>query len=239
MKKYILIIVAIICVQSMYAEIVFDPTTCAEVISNGVTAVNQLNTATNELSTVTSTLELAQQNSQMLNVSNWSDISTLITTINAAASMAQSMTWATTDAVNNFAQLFPGDSKTNQYLQDMTRRSTGAISTFKGNLSAVQGLGNALQEYKDTLSKIAQAQGLVQGHLSSAEQSNQIQGNMLNTQQSMLMTQMSASSDASAYYAYQVQQRQIEIESDQRFMSGIDKIDPNYKNDGQGSIPGI
>ena len=61
MKKYILIIITIICVQSMYAEIVFDPTTCAEVINNGVTAVNQLNTATNELSTVTSTLELAQQ----------------------------------------------------------------------------------------------------------------------------------------------------------------------------------
>ena len=239
MKKYILILVAIICVQSMYAEIVFDPTTCAEVISNGVTAVNQLNTATNELSTVTNTLELAQQNSQMLNVSNWSDISTLITTINAAASMAQSMTWATTDAVNNFAQLFPGDSKTNQYLQDMTRRSTGAISTFKGNLSAVQGLGNALQEYKNTLTKIAEAQGLVQGHLSAAEQSNQIQGNILNTQQSMLMSQMSASSDASAYYAYEIQQKQIEIDSDQRFLSGVDKINPNYQNNGQGSIPGI
>ena len=239
MKKYILIIITIICVQSMYAEIVFDPTTCSEVISNGITAVNQLNTATNELSTVTSTLELAQQNSQMLNVSNWSDISSLVTSINAAASLAQSMTWATTDAVNNFAQLFPGDSKTNQYLQDMTRRTTGAISTFKGNLSAVQGLGNALQEYKNTLTKIAEAQGLVQGHLSAAEQSNQIQGNILNTQQSMLMSQMSASSDASAYYAYEIQQKQIEIDSDQRFLSGIDNINPNYQNNGQGSIPGI
>ncbi|HBM17417.1 MAG TPA: hypothetical protein DD381_13905 [Lentisphaeria bacterium] len=239
MKKILIPLIAITIVNNSFGFIVHDPATCAQVINNGTTSILQLNTATRELSTVNNTLALAEQNSQMLNISNWSDISNLITTINAAANMAQSMTWATSDAVWNFAQLFPGDSKTANYLEEMSMRSSGTLSTFRGNLGAVQGLGNALTEFKSTLTHLNQAQGFVQGHLSAAEQGNQIQGNILNTEQSILMSQMSAASDASAFYAYQVQEKQIEVESNKRFISGIDKIDPNYKNEGQGAIPNI
>lgn len=220
------------------ADIVYDPTSCMQIINNGATATQQLNTATNELSTLNTTYNLAVQNSQSLQVNNWNDVSQLITETNAMASVPQSMTWATANAVGTFTQLFPGDNKTTQYLNDITQRSTGAINTFKGSLAAVQNLGNALNDYKAVLAKIQGAQSAVQGHESSAEQSNQIQGNILNTLQSTQMSEMSAASSATTYYAYEVQQKQIETESNQRFLSN-GNIDPTYKNEGTGEIPSL
>lgn len=220
------------------ADIVYDPTSCLQILNNGAIATQQLNTATNELNTLNTTYDLAVQNSQKLEINNWNDVSELITKTNTVASVPQSMTWATTNAVGTFAQLFPGDNKTNQYLNDITQRSTGAINTFKGSLSAVQNLGNALNDYKEVLSKIQRAQSAVQGHESSAEQSNQIQGNILNTLQATQMSEMSAASSATTYYAYEVQQKQLEAQSNQRFLSN-GNIDPTYKNEGTGEIPGI
>lgn len=239
MKKIaIMLFIGSLQIALLAADIVYDPTSCMEIINNGATAVQQLNTETNQLGTLNSTLSLAEQNSQALQLSNWNDASTLITEVNAVASVPQSMTWATTNAMGTFTQLFPGNNQTTQYLQDITNRSTGAINTFKGSLSAVQSLGNAINDYKATLQRIQQAQESVQGHLSAAEQSNQIQGNTLNTLQSMQMTEMSAASSANTFYAYQVQQKQIENQSNQRFLSNAN-INPIYQDNGTGNIPSL
>lgn len=237
MKKYFLAITALICVQSINAMIVHDPVTCLQVLNNGLTAVNQLNVTKKELSTVTSTLDLAQQNSQSLQTENWNDISQLISELNSVASVPQSMSWATANSVETFSQLFPGVSTTSNYLTDLTARSTGAISTFRANLATVQGLGQALDSYKNTLQRIVQAQSGVQGHLSASEQSNQIQGNILNEQEKENMLLMAQESNTSAFYAYQVQQKQAEIDAVKLFVNNSTSQSADYNSGGQGLIP--
>ena len=242
MNKKVFIAIGLITLQLIIAAVgmeVHDSAAIAGILATSQTATQQLNISTSQLGTLNDTYSLATQNSQALQVNNWNDISTLISEINAVANIPSSMTWAASSAVGTFTQLFPGDNKVTNYLNDMTQRTSGAINTFRGNLSAVQGLGDALNDYKTTLTRIQQAQSGVQGHLSAAEQSNQIQGNMLNAQQSLLMSQMAASSDASAYYAYEVQQKQTEIQSAKRFLTTSTPIDPTYKNEGTGDIPGM
>lgn len=242
MNKKVFIAAGLIILQSIVTAEgmeVHDSAAIVGILATSQSAAQQVGIATDQLGTLNDTYKLATQNSQALQVNNWNDISTLISEINAIASIPSSMTWATSSAVGTFTQLFPGDNKVTNYLNDMTQRTSGAINTFRGNLSAVQGLGDALNDYKATLTRIQQAQIGVQGHLSAAEQSNQIQGNMLNAQQSLLMTQMAASSNASAYYAYEVQQKQTEVQSDRRFLTTTTPIDPTYKNEGTGDIPGM
>ncbi len=236
-KGIILILLMIGTFSTFASGIVFDPTNYQQAIQNGATAISSLNTSTKTLDSMSNTLELAKKNSQGLGISNWSDVSDKISEINGAADIANSMTFATSSAVNTFDQLFPGDAETGikDYTQIMTQRSFGVLNTLKGNLSAVQGLGNSIKEYGSTLKKLNQAQGKVSGHESAQEQSNQIQGNILNNQQFAIQSALATGSNQAAYYAFRVQQSQEDINNQKKFLGNF-KGSSEYKDNGQGAI---
>ncbi len=234
---FILIFVSSLSLFATGGEIVFDPTVFEQLVQSAATATSTLSATTNIASSTGGSLALAAKNSAALGINNWQDASTIISQVNSAANVASSMTYAASDSVDTFNQLFPGKSSVSDNFTDTSlQRTTGVLNTLRGNLSAVQNLGDAITQYEQTLKALFAAQSMVMGQEAAAEQSNQIQGNMLNTLQMMLQSQLAMSGSQNAYMGYMTQQSEDNVQSQEEFLGNYSG-NTNYKDNGQGMIP--
>ena len=122
------------------------------------------------------------------------------------------------------------------FLDNMNARTSTVLNTVQGSIQSAVETGSQIEDIVSVINSMRSSAQGVQGQLQAQQETNQLQGEMLNQVALLRQANLEMMGNQAAFEAYEVQMKQTEVNSTKKFLNTTDLPSPVYADNGQGDI---